>query len=505
MSSIATSAEWRSHWLAAYTARRNIVKRSGDEADAIDYANDVISMLDSTMATDQRLNSLENRAAWISNVIALTMDKRGLGLTVAGEAASAVLQALETAGGTSDNSEAAGKLPVMHAGTLTRYIRSGGNDGNAGEGGDDEEAWATIQRAALSIPMGYAGKVVFDIGPGTFETFEIPVTVSSLAEIAFVGDRSSPTPVSPTFAWLDNARATANVGTLGDFARGERWLEPSVLPAPAQAGTLAFAGTVPDALVGSTLTAVMGDLAAGDNTTALHAYGTLISGGNPLVGTRQGGANVQLVGLSISDSVQVISGCLGVGAKILGSNLFVNLQDCGGMWAFLDDSGQVTPYIHNTFTGTYAGSYSGIFESTIFTRSGDVTVTTFVSNPGASQPAVISLQGSFAQVLYGEVESGFGMAAGSNSRMFVLGFINFDPSCGRAWFSDGGSVMKISGGGYAGSVTGIAAVADESSRIDGAIAAAVASGGTDMQAGTVTGAYGGGAIVDTGPALSAIT
>lgn len=385
----------------------------------------------------------------------------------------------------------------------TFYVATTGSDSN--DGLSSATAWATLQRAFNAIPQGYNANLVIQLGAGTFESAIIPVAVGPSAAIAVVGDRSSGDVIAPTFTFATNSAATATIAALGDFGRGERWAEPSTLPSPDHGGSKAFAGIVVDNLTGTTLTAVMGAESAGDATVALHAYATTISGGLPVFGTYQENVNLQLFGLSFPDTgVDEIRGCNGCGSKIVGSGQSVEMHGTGGMWSTVDGTGNVFLYVSSSNVLNGNTSLSGIFAHTIFAPNGKITVTTATIAPGALQPAVSAIIGGHVDVTYVEIEDGSGFSASNGSRLSVLDFANFDAACSQGFLATNNSQITV-GTNITGSVTGKGAEAQSGSRIDGAVAAALTAGGTDLTAGTVTGLYGGGAIVDAGVALSAIT
>lgn len=504
MASIATSAEWRRHWLAAYTARRNLVKRLGSESDAVDYANDVIAQLDSDFAAEANLSSVENREAYITNVIAMTLAPRGLGLAVAAVASLAVLQAMLDAGGTNDDTEVPGGIPVNPGAPVTRYVDLAGSDGDSGESGSP---WLTRQHALDQLPEGFDGDFILFHGPGDFtDDAELKVRVGPNARICMVADSATGFDISGhAFAFVDNATASAVVPDFGSsFGRGERWLRPGAFPVDDVAGfgTPDWGGTTLEASIGTTtLVGVMGDPSVGNACNRVCEYTTQMT--CAYFGTKQHGVNLQLVGFDFGGGEMTREGCLFFGCKHTANTNQKNLIGSGGFYTVMGGGNFFGAQVTNLAPNSWS-QFMGSYENPLLVRNNvsSVVSTTAVGALSALPALLTAAANATVSQNFCEIRSGVGLSAQANSRAFVTGNVNYNGS--RVAEADQNSSIEFVGGGYGGTVSGTGVEAQEHSRIDGTAALnGAVTAATEAIAGTTSTTFAVGGV-DIGVAMSAV-
>ncbi len=386
------------------------------------------------------------------------------------------------------------------------YANSTGSDVT----GDGSQAapWASLQRAFDAFPDGYTGAGVIFLGAGTFDkSAELRSLVDeTVCSIAVVGDTSGGFDISgQTFAFVDNATASAVVDPFTDFNRGDRWLEPSTFPVPDLSGfgTPEFSGTTLEASSGgTTLVATMGATAVGDDAVGVRPYNTQLTAS--YVGTKQHGVNLQLIGLDFGSGEITREGCIFIGCKATASINQRNITGCGGFLTIVGGGSFFGAQVTNLAPNAWA-SISGSYENTLLVRNNvqQVVLTTAVAELDAIISAINGAANSSVGMNFLEVRSGRAMLVQGNSRGFATGNVNV-VGAKYAEAMENSSIEFI-GAGYTGTVTD-GVEAQESSRIDGKSAlSAVTASGTEVTAGVSTGTFAGADVVDAAAALSACT
>jgi hypothetical protein len=507
MPSIATSAEWRKHWLLAYTSYRNLTRRADVESEASDYADQVISALDAAFLTDQNLTSDEHRTAWVSNVVVLTSIARlALSFPDASAAASAALAAMVSAGGTNENTDNPDQIEVLPASTVERYLNeSTGSDGN--DGLTPATAWQTPQKCLDVVPAGFSGDYVVYCAAGDITaSAELKARVTPSARICFVADSAGAAGFDisgQSFAFATNATATATVPAFTSFARGDRWLRPGSFPVDdvAAFGSPEWGGTTLEASTTPVLTATMGDPSVGNACDRVCEYTSQMT--CDYFGTKQSRVNLQLVGFDFGSGEITREGCVFVACKATTSASQRNLIGCGGFLSILGKGSFFGAQVSNLYSTSWT-QYMGSYEAVLQVRQNvaSITLTTAVGDTQSPQAAISAASNALISMNFCDIDDGVGFLVSGNSRAFLTGNVAFNGA--TICTVDDNSSCEFTGGSYTGSVASFGVNCQKSSRIDDTSQlTSITTGTNDVLCGTLTATFAVGAT-DTGSALSTV-